>query len=512
MRKHDPKTEKGMSFLGLDVGTTGCKALAVASDGKVIAHAYREYPLVNPRSGWNELDSTQLWHSIAEVIENAARQAKSDPIKALSVSSQGEAVAPVSSDGTPLSNFIVTFDNRTEPQSSWWEQNLGKRRIFQVTGMPLHPMYSINKIMWIRENWPEIWARAWKFLCIEDFVIFKLSGSTVIDHSLAARTMCFDARRKRWSKEILSRADIDPILLSEPRPSGDVVDVMRGDVADELGLQRGVIVATGGHDQPCGALGAGAVLPGMVMNAIGTSDVLCPTLESALLTNGMLSSNYCCYPHVVHDMYASITFNLTGGLLLRWYRDTLCQEEVREADSIHADPYEIIINGASRHPAEVLILPHFVGSGTPTLDSKSRGAIVGLTLQTTKAELSRAILDSNNYDVRLNMDRLRDVGVPTQQLRVIGGGSKSPVWLQLRADVLGMHVSVPTVSEAASLGAAILAAVSARHFPDAETGAREWVKVARTFEPDSERHKLYEEKYENYQKIYPSLRKSGITY
>ena len=144
------------------------------------------------------------------VISNAARQTRSDPIKAVGVSSQGEGVAPIGRDGTPLGNFIVTFDNRTEPQSAWWEQGLGRKKIFKITGMPLHPMYSINKIMWMRENCPEAWAKAWKFLCIEDFVIFKLSGSATIDYSLAARTMCFDVRRKRWSREILSRADIDP--------------------------------------------------------------------------------------------------------------------------------------------------------------------------------------------------------------------------------------------------------------------------------------------------------------
>jgi xylulokinase len=501
-----------MSFLGLDVGTTGCKALVVDDGGTVIAQAYREYPLVSPRPGWNELDSTRLWRNIVEVIANAALQTRQDPIRAVSVSSQGEAVAPIDRDGNPLGNFIVTFDNRTVPQSAWWERGLGRRKIFQITGMPLHPMYSINKIMWMRENCPEIWARAWKFFCIEDFVIFKLSGVAAIDYSLAARTMCFDVRRRRWSHEILSRADVDPSLLSEPRPSGDAVDAVQKEIAEETGLPECVIVATGGHDQPCGALGAGAVRPGTVMNAIGTSDVLCPAFEGALLSSSMLANNYCCYPHVVRDMYTSITFNLTGGLLLRWYRDTLCQEEVREAERRHADPYEIIIAGACREPAEVLILPHFVGSGTPTLDSKSRGAIVGLTLHTTKGELSRAILDSNNYDLRLNMERLRGIGVPMEELRVIGGGAKSPLWLQLRADVLGMPAVVPAVPEAASLGAAILAAVSAGRFADAAGGARGWVKAARTFVPDMTRHQRYAEKYENYQKLYQSLKKSGMTY
>jgi xylulokinase len=283
-------------------------------------------------------------------------------------------------------------------------------------------------------------------------------------------------------------------------------------MAEELGLGKDTIVATGGHDKPCGALGAGAVRPGMVMNAIGTSDVLCPTLAKPVLTARMLKSNYCCYPHVIGDAYTTITFNLTGGLLLRWYRDTLCAEEVQEAERTHADAYEIIIGRASAQPADLYILPHFVGSGTPTLDPRSRGAIVGLTLHTTKSEISRALLDSNNYDLRLNLDTLRGIGIPIEELRVIGGGSKSAAWIQMRADVLGKPVSVPTTLEAASLGAAILAAASVGHFPTAQAGAQAWVKVARTFEPDARMREIYELKYGNYLKLYPSLKDAGIRY
>ncbi|MGA2642616.1 MAG: FGGY family carbohydrate kinase [Spirochaetia bacterium] len=501
-----------MSFLGLDVGTTGCKAVAVDGDGRVIAQAYRDYPLVSPQPGWNELDSGLLWKSIIAVISAAARQTGTDPVRAVSVSSQGEAVAPVGKLGDTLYNFIVTFDNRTEPQVCWWEKKLDRKALFRMTGMPLHPMYSINKILWIRENRPELYAEAWKFLCIEDFVIFKLSAITAIDYSLAARTMCFDVSHKEWSEKILSLADVDAGLLSETMPSGSPVGTVRSDLAGEMGLGKGVVVATGGHDQPCGSLGAGAVRPGMVMNAIGTSDVLCPTLEKPVLTADMMRNNYCCYPHVLRDVYTSITFNLTGGLLLRWYRDTLCQDEVREAHRTHADPYEIIIGRASPQPVDLYVLPHFVGSGTPTLDSRSHGAIVGITLQTTKGDLTRALLDSNNYDVRLNLDTLRGVGVPVEELRVIGGGSKSAAWLQMRADVLGTPLSVPQVSEAASYGAAILAGVSVGHFPDARAGAQSWVKVARTYQPDMGMHEKYAGRYANYLKLYPSLRKAGITY
>jgi xylulokinase len=501
-----------VSFLGLDVGTTGCKAMTVDESGKLVALAYRDYPLVCPKPGWNELDSKSLWNSIGEVLFQVSRQTRSDPVKSLSVSCQGEAVAPIGKNGSPLSNFIVTFDNRAKAQCRWWEERLGRKGIFAVTGMPLHPMYSINKIMWLKENRPDLYKQAWKFLCIEDFVILTLSGRAVIDYSLAARTMCFDVTRKTWAEEILRCAGISEDMLAEPRPSGLAVGRILAAKAEELGLPPDVVIATGGHDQPCGALGAGAVRPGVTMNAIGTSDVLCPFLQSARLDGAMLESNYCCYPHVMPDAYVSITFNLTGGLLLRWYRDTLCQEEIREAALTSADPYELIIARASPEPANVFILPHFVGSGTPTLDAGSRGAIVGLTLGTTKGEISRAVLDSNNYDLKLNAERLEQIGVSLDEIRVIGGGAKSSTWLKLRADVLGKRVCVPAIPEAASLGAAILGAVGAGHFPTPRAGADAWVKTRSVVEPDERMHERYRDKYRNYLKLYPALKSARIEY
>ena len=495
-----------MSLLGLDIGTTGCKAVAFDEEGSLLARAYREYSLLHSKPGWAELDVNLLWKKIKEVISDVASKTHPDPIKALSVSTQGEAVVPVTKDGKPLYNFSVSFDKRTEPQCQWWQEEIGKEEIFQITGMPLHPMYTINKIMWLKENRPDIYRKAYKFLCVEDFVIFKLGAFPAINHSLAARTMCFEIREKKWSEKILSLAGVRKELLSEPKPSGCPVGKVKAKIAEELNLKSDVVVVTGGHDQPCGALGAGVVSPGLVMNAIGTSDVLCPAINEPLLNKEMLENNYCCYPHTCPDIYITISFNLSGGLLLKWYRDTFCFEEKMEAKRAGRDVYDIIVERANPEPVDIYILPHFVGSGTPTLDSKSKGAILGLTIDTTKEDISRAILDSNNYDLRLNMDKLKGAGIPMEEIRTIGGGAKSKKWLQLRADVLGKRVCTLKVSEAVSLGAAILAGVGINIFASPQEGARQWVKTDRVFEPDVKRHSQYRERYHRYLKIYPTLK------
>ncbi len=495
-----------MSLLGLDIGTTGCKAVAFDEEGALLSGAYREYTLSHPKPGWTELDANLLWDKIKEVIFEVSTQTRSDPIKALSVSTQGEAVVPVGRDGELLYNFIITFDKRCKPQYQWWQEKVGKEKIFQITGMPLHPMYTINKIMWLKENERDIYRKVYKFLCVEDFVIFKLGALPTIDYSLAARTMCFNIREKKWSEKILSLAGVSEELLSDAKPSGYPVGKVNSKIAEELALKRNVVVVTGGHDQPCGALGAGVVTPGLVMNAIGTSDVLCPTIRKPLLNKKMLENNYCCYPHICPDIYTTISVNLTGGLLLRWYRDTFCFEEKMEAKRTGRDVYDIIVEKASSEPVDVYILPHFVGSGTPTLDSNSKGAILGLTIDTTKEDISRAILDSNNYDLRLNMDKLQQIGIPIEEIRAIGGGAKSKKWLQLRADVLGKRVCTLKVSEAVSLGAAILAGVGIDTFDSPQEGARQWVKIDRIFEPDIKQHAHYRERYQNYLKIYPALK------
>lgn len=493
--------------MGVDVGTTGCKAAAFTLEGEHLALAYREYPLLHPRPGSVELDPTVIWESVAQVIREANAGLSRDPAEALAVSCQGEAVVPVDAMGNHLDNFIITFDHRSRPQAAWWERTLGARRLFELTGMPLHPMYSICKIMWIRDNNPKIFARARFFLCVEDWLNLRLAGEAVIDWSLAGRTMAFDPRAHRWSAEVLHHAGIDEALLARALPSGSAVGTLRPAVAADLGFRTAVMVAAGGHDQPCGALGSGVVEPGMAMNATGTSDVLLCAFPRPMLTQRMLRNSYCCYRHTDSSLFATISFNLTGGLLLRWYRDELCGVEVRDAREHGVDPYELIVAAADNEPRPLFFLPHFVGAGTPWLDSDSRGALVGLTIDTTKRALSRALLDSVSFDARLNLERLAAAGCPVGELRAIGGGAKSARWLQMKADCIGLPVSTMRVSEAATLGAAMLSGVACGRFADAREASSAMVHIARRYEPDPAGSERYDRLYPIYRDLYPALRR-----
>ena len=495
-----------MSLLGLDVGTTGCKAIVFDLEGKILGQAYREYPLVYPEPGWIELDSNLVWEATKQAVQEAVGQAGSrDPVKALATSVQGEAVTPIDEKGNALANSIVTFDNRTVPQSQWWEEHLGKTKVFQITGMPLHPMYTLNKIMWWRENTPEVYEQAWKFLCYGDLVLYRLGLEPAIDYSMAGRTMAFDLRRQRWSEEILSQAQVSEDKLAQVVPPGTVVGKIGAQAAAELGLPEGTVAASGGHDQPCGALGAGIIEPKVAMDATGTVECIAPTFAQPVLNDDMLKFNYPCYCHVVPDRYITMAFNFTGGSLLRWYRDVLGKEEREEAEVAGLDAYGVMIGKAAGAPSPLLVLPHFTVTGTPWYDPHSKGAILGLTLSTTKGEIIKGLLDGITFEMRLNLDFLDQAGVAIEQLRAIGGGARSRTWLQLKANIFNRPVSALSVSEAACLGAALLAGTAIGEYTSIEEAVSQVIEVTETFEPDPEEVPKYEERYQLYRELYPTL-------
>ncbi len=452
-----------------------------------------------------EIDPHAIWQAVKDTLREAGSRLAADPVRAIGVSSQGETTTAVDRDGESLCNFIVTFDNRTVEQVRFWQRRLSREAIYRATGMPLHPMYAINKILWIREHLPEVSRRTHKFTLVEDFVIARLCGEFGIDYSLAARSMAFDVEKKAWSREMLAAAGVEESLLSPAYPSGTVVGTLKRDLAEELGLPRGTAVVTGGHDQPAGALGAGVSESGTAMNATGTVDALCPVFTTATFSESMLADNYAVYPYTRQGLYCTIGFNLTGGLLLKWYRDTLCAEEMRAAREAGEDPYDIILSTMSDSPRDLFVLPHFVGSGTPSLDPFSKGAVVGLKISTTKADLSRAIVDSINLEMKLNIERMEANGIPIREIRAVGGGAKSDAWLRLKASCFGVTVRRPRVQEAVALGSAILAGAATGVFEGVADAARAMVGPGDVFDPDPRLCAVYREKFGKYRELYGRL-------
>ena len=496
-----------MSLLGIDVGTTGCKAVAFNVEGEILASAYREYPLLSPRPGWMELDAHQVTAAIQAVIREVATATQSDPIQALSVSSQGETAVPLSEDGEILYNTPISFDTRTTEIAEWWRTQLSPEEIFEITGMPLHPMHTISRMMWMREHEPDVFVRVWKFLCYEEYVFYILGVPPVTDYSLATRQMAFDVREKRWSRRMLEIAGLDERLFPDVAPSGTPVGTVSDRAAEELGLPKGVVAVTGGHDQPCNALGSGIVVEGMAAYGVGTVECITPAFQRRPANiAAMLRSNFTCYPHVVPGLQVTLAFNFTGGSLLKWYRDTLGEMEKQEAERRGVDPYEIILSDLPEAPARSMILPHFTMTGTPYFDTHAKGVLLGLTLRTTRADIVKAILEGVTFEMKLNAELLEQAGVPIQSMRITGGGAKSRTWIQLKADIMGKPIASLYASEGTSVGTAILAGLAIGEYSSVEEAVAQCVKVKEVFEPNPEMHALYEERFEIYKEIYPALR------
>ena len=494
-----------MSLLGLDIGISGCKAVAFSLDGATLAQAYREYRLYQPQPGWMELDPAEVWQAVSEVIGKVAAASSGDPVTALSVATHGESVVPVDTAGRPLCGFISAIDTRAAEQARWWEEHFGRERVFSITGMPLHPMYTVNKLMWLRAHDPQIFTAARRFLCMQDFVFHQLGLPPAMDYSLAARTMAFDVTRLAWSDEILDLAQIDAERLSRLLPSGTAIGQVPARMAAVLNLPAGVIAVTGGHDQPAGALGCGALAAGISMDSTGTVECVGVASPDLVLDARLLESNLPVAPHTAPGMTMVLGYTSTGGALLRWYRDNFGQAELQQASASGQSVYDVILEQAIAGPSPVLILPHFVGSGTPWMDAASHGAILGLNLSTTRGEIIKAMLDGVSYEIKLSLDAMEAAGIAIHELRAFGGGARSPLWLQTKADIYGRPVLAMDVAEAPCLGVAILAGAATGAFDDVAQGHARMVRVGRRYEPDAAMHVRYMEKYRLYAQVYPAL-------
>jgi xylulokinase len=494
-----------MSLLGLDIGITGCKAVAFSAEGKALTQAYREYPLYQPHPGWMELDPAEVWMAVGNVIREVTAAVLGDPVRALSISTHGESVVPLDAQGRPLYPFITAIDTRATAEAAWWEAELGRERLFGITGMPLHPMYTVNKLMWLRRYDPAVFAAAHRFACMPDYLFHRLGLPPTMDYSLAARTMMFDVGKLDWSAEILERAGIEPGCLSALAASGTVLGEIGSDVGEMLGLAKGALAVVGGHDQPSGALGCGAVTEGVVMDSTGTVECVAVASQRLVLDPALMEANLPVAPHTAPGMYLVLGWSSTGGALLRWFRDNFAEAELAEAQRTGRSVYDLIVAQAAPGPSPVLILPHFVGTGTPWMDPASKGAILGLDLSTTRGQVIKAMLDSVSYETKLSLDAMEAAGVPVRELRAFGGGARSETWLQTKADIYGKPVVAMDVAEAPCLGVALLAGVATGVFDSVDAGLAQMVSPGRTYEPDMALHARYMEKAARFARVYPAL-------
>ena len=497
-----------MSLLGLDMGSSACKAAAFDENGKLLSVAAREYSCYAPRPGWLEMDPQVMWSAAVQAIREAAAGTR-DPVQALAVSSQGETFVPVDADGRAVGPALMNADNRAVDEVRQFEESMGKKGVYSITGCVLHPMYGLLKILWSKKNAPEVYSKAAKFLSVGDYVLARLGVAPFTDYSLASRLMALDVTRRVWSEDILSVAGIDVDRLAELRPSGTRAGVLSSSVAETLGLPTGAVVAVGGHDQPCGALGVGAVDAGDTADSAGTYECLAMTSDAPTLGDAAFSYSLNSYCHVVPNKYVTLAF-FPAGVILRWFRDQFAEAEVQESKKTGTDVYSLLTSRLPDGPSGVLFTPHFIGSGNPTWNVLATGAVVGLTPTRTKYHLFKGILEGIACEILTNVSVLEDTIGPIELLRTTGGGAKSDFWLQLRADITRKRIAAMSSPEAVCLGAAILAGVGAGVYKDAQDGAKRAAALAKVYEPDADRTAEYSDQIRRYERLYPALAASEV--
>ena len=493
-----------MKIAGLDIGTTGCKLTVFDEEGRDLGKAYRDYP-VRRRVGGHEIDISALMDSVYAVIREMTAQ-YSD-IGGIGVTSFGETFVMTDEAGTPLHTAMLYTDPRGAEECAELVEKLGADRIARISGLAPHEMYSVCKIMWLKKHQPEVYRAAKHIFLIGDYVVWHLTGEARIDYSLATRSMAFDIGRLTWSEEILDAAGMDVSLLSSPVPTGTAAGCVTRAAAEKTGLNPTCRIVTVSHDQVAAAVGAGAFDGETAVDGAGTVECLTPIYDSLPDIAVMSKGYFSVVPYVIPGKYVAYAFSYTGGALIQWCLNTFAKAEAEEAKkkgiSVHTlleQQYE------GQEPTGLLVLPHFAGAATPYMDTGSRGAILGLSAGTTLPEIYRACMEGVAYEMRLNYDALADSGIHFTKLHATGGGAKSRVWMQMKADILNLPITSLKTSDAGTVGSAMLTGVAVGVFRDLKEAAAVMVRQRETFDPDPRRHEQYMQIYERYRKVYQAVR------
>jgi xylulokinase len=497
-----------VAIMGLDIGTTGCKSTVLSPSGKVLASRYLEYE-AKRAAGLHEMDAEEVWRCVKTVVSAAAQQSaqeSGEEVDAIGISSFGESAVPVDENGNPLACAILYTDPRGLEQTQLLCERLGEGRIAALTGLPPNRMYTLPKLMWFKAFRPEIYRKAYKFLLFEDYILFRLTGECVIDYSLASRTMCFDLAHKGWSGEMLEAAGIDGRKLSRPVPSGTVAGEVIPALAAELHLGAHTRAVTGGHDQVCASLGAGVLVPGLSVDGTGTVECIAPAVGRIPDSETLRAGGYACAPHAVPGLYLVYAFSFTGGVLLKWFRDTLARGEYQRMRAAGNNFYRMMDErAAAAGPSPLLALPHFAGAATPYMDESATGALVGLTLETRQEDVYRALMEGVTFEMLLNLEMLEKGGIHVRELRATGGGASSALWLQIKADITGLPVLSLANCEAGTIGAVMLAGCATGRYSSLTEASAALLKTGRTFLPDQGMHERYMEQYARYRRLYGAL-------
>jgi len=489
----------GRLLLGIDIGTSGSRALLLGENGALVAAATTDHaPFASPRTGWAEQDPADWWRACQEAIRAVIRDSgvAGDAIAGVGLTGQMHGAVLLDGDGRVLRPAIIWCDQRTEAECRWLDETIGRERLIQCTANPALPNFTLTKLLWVRANEPDVWARVRHVLLPKDYVRFRLSGAYAVDVADASGTLMLDVAQRRWSHDILDAAAVDVRILPAVFESPEICAQVSPDAAAATGLRAGTPIVAGAGDQAAGAIGMGITQPGAVSATIGTSGVVfAATDRPATDPKGRLHT-FC---HAIPDRWHVMGVTQAAGLSLRWFRDHLAAGA--SYDELTAEA-ERVAPGADG----VLWTPYLMGERTPHCDPHARAAFVGLAASHGRGHLVRAILEGVAFSLRDSLSIFAELGVPVGSVRLGGGGARSRLWHQIQADVYGRRVDTAVADEGAAYGGALLAGVGIGLWPTVDAACDALVRGTAETQPRPEAISVMNARYGAYRRLYPALR------
>ena len=493
-----------MSLLAIDIGSSRCKAVVFSASGDIIAQEMCGYTPEFSFHSHAEIGADRFWKAVCHCSVAASRNL-SDPVRAMCLSSHGETFVPVNERNEAIAPAILNQDNRAIEETSWIERTIGRKRLFEITGLVAHPMYPLPKILWLRKHQPDLFSSSVRYLTVIGYILSRLGLPAYVDYSLASRYLAFDIRKRCWSEEILAAAEIDIKSLPVPVAAGTIAGKLDAAAGSELGVAAGTVVVVGGHDQPCGALGVGAIGRGRVSDSMGTYECLLSASDQPVLSESALAASLNSYCHVVPDKFVTLAF-FPSGIMTKWFHDLLYggahgmrdQQDSPEIQSIH---YATLEREAPAGPTGLCITPNLIGTCHPDFNPHARGVISGLSANSTRGQIYKGILEGLACEMAAMSEILAKAVGDFRDVYVTGGGSRSAMGLQLRAALSGRRLHEMECPEAVCLGGAILAGVASGEYAGFEEAVELMVRESSEILPDEMMAANYVQQVKQYRQM-----------
>ena len=481
-----------MNYLSLDIGTTGCKCQLFSNSGEILKYLFQEYD-------FKKIDNRQ--YVDIHTIETNLRKmilsvSKEYAISSICISSLGESFVLLDKDDNILFYPMLYTDDRGEVEAEKVKAIIGEETAFLTTGVIPHSMYSLSKLLWIKNNYPDIFAKADKVMLMCDYFGYLLTGERVIDYALASRTGAFDVGKLCFSKEILSAFDIPTSLFSTPKRAGVIVGKVKNEWCENA------VLVLGSHDQVCTALGAGILEAGEAVDGMGTVECITTLFQEKPTSLQMGRQGYPCVPYAIDGLYCTYILNFSCGSTVNWLRKKIMHGYKGE----EKDFFAYIEKDMVDEPTGILVLPYFGGASTPYQDLNAKGAVINLTTETTDTELYKSVMEGTAMEMRLNAETVDTYGVSLTRAVATGGGANSAKWLQIKSDVQSIPYKVLRSSEGGLCGCAMLQAVALGDVKDLQEAKEIFVRYTKEFTPNMEKHNAYESQYKKYKKLYKTLK------